>query len=263
MARISVDGALRSTLLVVALYATGCPLRCVAQFGPLSIPSQAPQARSQEELDAYLLLVTGINGPELIRNVDSFAAHFPESELLGLAYQYQMHAYQRLDDFNGTLSAGRKALAATPDNLDTLLTLAPAMMNHVPQGPSRSQFLVEAEGYARRALEGLQKVKPPHSLPLESWERQKRSMQCQAHESLGVIAIDRGQKEEAIREFQTVLQLAGTPDGSQYFRLGLALESAGRVSEAAANFHRAIDLGPSTVERLASRELEKLSKSDP
>jgi len=263
MARIRVDAALPFGLFLFLLCTEGGSTLCVAQFGPLSSSTQAPQARSQEELDAYLAIVTGTNDQERIERADRFAAQFPKSELLGLAYQYLMHSYERLGDFNGTLNAGRKALAATPDNVDTLLTLAPAMVNHVPQGPSRSDFLAEADGYARHALVGLEKVKPPRTVSVEMWESQKRAMQCQAHEVLGVVAIDRGQKADAIEDFQTVVRLAETPDGSQYFRLGLAFASAGRDKEAAENFRRAINLGPETVQRLASREMERLSNAKP
>ena len=250
---------LRVVILLLALWNQSD--FCEAQFGPLPNSVRAPQAKSQEELDAYLLIVAGPAKEQVIKAVDSFAFQFPKSELLGVAYQYQMHAYERLGDFNGTLSAGRRALANTPDNLDTLLSLAPEIANHATERPDRINLLVEADGYAHRALEVLEKVRPPHELSLDTWEKQRRAMQCQAHEVLGIVAVNQGKTETAIDEFGTAVRLAEIPTGSQYFRLAFAFASAGKKAEAAENFQRAVDLGPEPVRRLALQQIERISRS--
>ncbi len=233
-----------------------------AQFGPLSGSTRAPQARSQEELDAYLQILAE-SKEEVIKSVNAFAVQYPKSELLGVAYQYQMHAYEQLGDFDGMLNAGRKALIGAPDNLDTLLTLAPEIANHLSARPDRAQLLTEAEGYARLALDGLEKVRPPHGISVEDWEKQKRAMQCKAHEVLGVVAVSQNKKADAVSEFRTVVQLASPPTGEQYFRLAFALASAGEKTEAAEYFHRAIALGPEPVRKLALQQLAGLSNANP
>jgi len=241
--------------LLVALYVS--PVPSSGQFGPLSDSASAPQARSQEELDGYLQIVAESKDKEVINMVNGFAAQFPKSALLGVAYQYQMHAYQRLGDFDGTLSAGRKSLVDAPNNLDTLLTLAPEIANHFSDRPDRAQLLAEADKYALLALDGLEKVTPPHEISLDDWEKQKRAMECRAHEVLGIVAVSQGSRESAILEFQTVVQLAASPTGAQYFRLAVALASDGKDREAADYFHRAANLGPEPVRQLALRELDK------
>lgn len=243
--------------LLVGLYI--CPVPSFAQFGPLSDSASAPQARSQEELDAYLQIVVESSDKKVSGEVDGFAAQFPKSELLGFAYQYQMHAYERLGDFDGMLSAGRKALVNAPNNLDALLTVAPEIVNHFSDRPDRAQLLAEADKYGFLALDGLKKVTPPHEVSLDDWEKQKRAMECRAHEVLGVVAVSQGKREAAIVEFQTVVQLAAAPTGAQYFRLALALASDGKEREAAEYFHRAADGGPEQVRKLALRELDKQS----
>ncbi len=247
--------------LLVGLYI--CPVLSSGQFGPLSDSATAPQARSQDELDAYLQIVVESRDKEIINEVNGFADQFPKSALLGVAYQYQMHAYQRLGDFDGTLSAGRKSLVDAPNNLDTLLTLAPEIANHYSDRPDRAQLLAEADRYALLALDGLGKVMPPHEVSLDDWETQKHAMECRAHEVLGVVAVSQGKKEPAIFEFQTVIKLAAAPTGAQYFRLALALASDGKEREAAEYFHRAADLGPEPVTKLALRELDKHSDLKP
>ena len=156
-----------------------------AQFGALVSPTQAPQAQSQEELDAYLQIVRTQAADQVKKEVNAFAVAFPKSELLGLAYQNQVHACQQLNDFDGMLTAGKKALQANPDNLNTLLMLAPAMASRAGGRPDRDQLLEHAESYARRALEGIDKTRLPHKVSLEHWTFEKHQMQSQAHEVLG------------------------------------------------------------------------------
>ena len=102
-------------------------------------------------------------------------------------------------------------------------------------------------------------MRPPHEVSVADWEQQKRAMQCEAHEVLGVVAVSENKKEVAIVEFQTVVKLAAPPTGAQYFRLAIALASAGKNTEAAESFHRAIELGPEPVRKLALQELERAS----
>jgi tetratricopeptide (TPR) repeat protein len=230
-----------------------------SQLGPLSEPGLAPQAKSQDEFDSYLEIVTETDPRKVIQRVDAMASHFPDSKLLGIAYQYQMHAYQQIGNADGMLAAGKKALTAIPDNLNTLLTLAPAMANLAVQRPDRAQLLSQAETYARAALDAIEKVHPPHQVPLKDWAQQKRSMQSSAHETLGVIDLDRGNASGAVTEFETAIQLRLVPEGAQFYRLGVAYRAAGRKDDARNAWNHAAQLGPDAIRRLASDQLKGLA----
>jgi len=247
-----------AALLISLCILTGGPPCLQAQFGALVSPTQAPQAQSQEELDAYLQIVSTQSPDQMKKEVDAFAAAFPKSELLGLAYQNQLHACEQLNDFDGMLAAGQKALQANPDNLNTLLTLAPAMASRAGRRPDRDQLLENAEGYARRALDGIEKTRLPHKVSLEHWEIEKHQMQSQAHEVLGIVALQRGQPQAAIPEFQTAVTLSPVPEGIQFLRLGLALAATGQNEAATKNLRQSAQLGPDAVRTLALAQLEKL-----
>ncbi len=231
-----------------------------AQFGALVSPTQAPQAQSQEELDAYLQIVRTQAADQVKKEVNAFAVAFPKSELLGLAYQNQVRACQQLNDFDGMLTAGKKALQANPDNLNTLLMLAPAMASRAGGRPDRDQLLEHAESYARRALEGIDKTRLPHKVSLEHWTFEKHQMQSQAHEVLGIVTLQRGQAQAAISEFQTAVTLSPAPEGIQFLRLGLALAATGQNEAASKNLRQSAQLGPDAVRTLALAQLEKLGK---
>ena len=231
-----------------------------AQLGSLTQPEQAAQAKSQEEFDIYLAIVTQTDPREIIRQVDTLASRFPKSQLLGVAYEYQMHAFQQVGDFDNMFAAGQKALLANPGNLNTLLTLAPAMANiATQQRTDRTQLLAQAEAYAKEALEGIDKVRLPHQTSLERWEQEKSTMQSSAHETLGVIAMDRGNPSSAIHELETAILLEPMPNGAQFFRLGVAYAAAGQREDAEKNLRRASELGPDRVRTLALKQIEALT----
>ena len=230
-----------------------------AQTGPLPRKAQAPQARSQDEMDAYLQVADAADPREAVRLAEVFATRYPASELLGLVYQSQMHAYESLGDFRAMLRTGKEALVAQPDNLNTLLALAPAMANHAEGSSDRAELLDGAADYARRALTGVAKTRPPHEISIERWSVERRDIEKRAHEVLGVVALARRQSVAAIDEFEAVIRLAPSADGAEFFRLGAAYSIAGRREEAEQAFRRAAELGPEDVRTLARKELGKVS----
>ena len=253
--------AARFTLTILALLFAFAPLPpLLAQFGPFSDPAQAPQAKSQEELDAYLEIRSATEAREIVKQVDEFASRFPSSAFLDAAYQDQALAYQRIGDFNASVSAGEKSLQANPDNIKTLLAMAAIIANGPIQHPDRAKLLVEAEDYAHRALQRIDVSKPPRQVPMEQWLLEKQEMQCRAHEALGVVSLDREQIQAAVAEFEAAVALSANPDGARFLRLGVALALAGQVADAEKNLRRAENLGPDAVGKLASEEVDKLHR---
>jgi len=246
-------------IAMLAVIGGAPPVR--AQFGSLVSPGQAAQARSQAELDAYLQIVQSTDAREVIRKVDAFASAYPGSELSGLAYQNQVRAFEQLNDFDGMLIAGEKALRANPDNLNTLLTLAPAMASRADHRPDSAQLLTQAEGDAHRALDGIEKTRLPHKITLEHWNLEKHQMQSQAHAVLGMVALQRGYPQAAIPEFQTAISLSPVPEGVQFLRLGLAFASINKKEDAVKSLRRSAELGPESVRALALVQIEKLRTS--
>jgi tetratricopeptide (TPR) repeat protein len=246
--------------LVFCLALVGMSSRLEAQFGPLASPGQAAQARSQDELDSYLEIVGATDDRMVVQKVKSFVSEFPKSELLGAAYQYQLQAFEQLNDFDGMLAAGEKALAADPNSLNTLLALAPAMANRAAARPDRVQLLSQAESYAHRALDGIDKIKVPRELSIEQWNIRKHEMQSDAHGVLGVVAFQGAQFQLAISELEIAITLAPRPEGVQFLRLGLALAAAGKKGDAEQKLRRAAELGPDPVHSAALNQLKKLNE---
>ncbi len=225
-----------------------------AQLGPLVSPIQAPQAKTQEELDIYLQIVTETDPSKIVREVENLAAKYPKSELLGTAYQYEMFAYQQLNNFEGLLEAGQKALKLQPKNVNTLLTLAAAIPEGAGQGPGANELLVQAENYARQALQELSRMRIPRRISMEQWRVMRDEMDSRAHEALGSNLMRRGRPGDAIAELKAAIQASPKPDGHQFYKLGVACAKDGDMRAARAAWENAAKLGPEEVRELVSKE---------
>lgn len=158
-----------------------------------------------------------------------------------------MLAYQQMDNYEGTVSAGKSALGLDPDNLHVLVTLANVIPNSGGgRRPDRAQ-LDEATNYARQALDRLTVQKIPRNLALEEWQGIRLRIEVSARAALGLISLLRGQALEAIRELEWVTGHDPAGDGVQFLRLGSAYASARNYCAAGRAFARAAILGPEPV----------------
>jgi tetratricopeptide (TPR) repeat protein len=246
-------------LLVILFLACFVPrVYLNAQSDVLVDPTKTAQAKSEDEFDKYLEIVTATDAAQVIDKTNAFVSQYPKSELLGAAYQYQMHAYQLSNDFDGMLTAGRQALLRNSNDVNTLLTLASTMASRATGRPDREELLSQAEADARHALEEIETQRISRKVSLQEWTSQKHQMQADAHGALGTVALQRGNTQTAVREFKTAIEIAPHPQGIQFLRLGLALASTPAKNEARENFRRAAELGPDPIRRSAAEELKKL-----
>lgn len=239
-----------------ALLLAALPL--AGQFGVFRNLGYTPQAQTQEEFDLYLQIVAESDPVRRVAKVEEFAEQYAHSELLGNAYQYQMSAYEQLNNLSGVLAAGQRVLPRMPDNVATLLTMALAIPNASTGREDAAELLAAAEKYARKALDILERKQIPREIPFAEWQLLRAKMEAQAHEALGHVAAKRGDLGTSVAEFQVAVERNPEPDGRQYFRLGIAYAGTGRHDEARGALARAAGLGPDVIRRLALEEMKKL-----
>ena len=216
----------------------------------------APQAKSQQEFDDWLELLGSTDPQSTVRRADEFLAKYPKTEFAGRTYQAQMLAYQQLDNYEGTVAAGKSALQLHPENLHVLATLANVIPLGVPPGRPGDPSLEEAIGYARQLLSRLATQKIPRSLPLNQWKTLKLRLEVSAHAAFGLAMLQQGQAKEAIRELEWVTHHDPAADAVHFLRLGSAYVTTGNYCPAYGAFQRAAALGPK-VARKKAEEAQK------
>jgi len=216
--------------------------------------TSAGQAKSREEFDAYLLVLSKTSPKEVISAARDFEQHWPRSELLGQVLELQLNAYRAVGDSTQAIVAGEKALKAVPDNLVILSNLAYIIAN----GTADPQQLARAEEYARRELERSRTILVPKKISLEEWNEIQSRLGSTAHAALGLVSYKRGDVAGAIREFETAVKLAPAPEPAHYYRLGMLYRASGNRSKAAEMLRRTADSNDPTLRPLAERELKSL-----
>lgn len=233
-----------------------------AQFDELVSSKQVPQAYSQEELDEYIEVLDTATPQGKVQSIQVFLQHYPASNFQAIVYQLLMLAYKEVGDSKGVIDSGEKALKIQPDNLNTLLTLADVLPNGVSGSTlNDSRRLDQAEQYARRIFEGIERIKLPRSMPRQRWQLLSREMEASAHEALGHIASKRGEWPKAVVEFEKSVRQNHNPRGRQFYRLGVAHMFAGNDPAAREALHQAVELGPDEIREMATAVLKRIDAS--
>jgi tetratricopeptide (TPR) repeat protein len=225
-----------------------CGLRLWGQFAAL------PQADSPEEFDAYLAVLEAHTPSAVIAAGDAFSRAWPASGLRGHVYELEFETYRALGDAPNAITAGEKSLAAVPDNLMVLANLSVVLAN----GTSDAKRLARAEEYARKVIALSKTFRLPRSITPQEWAQTDGRLQSQAHAALGLVANQRGEIKEAIREFEAAVALAPAPDATQIYRLGILYRAAGKVAAAREKFQQAAESGEPAIRELARNALRRL-----
>jgi tetratricopeptide (TPR) repeat protein len=223
---------------------------CAGQIAPL------PQAESPEEFDSYLSVLEASTPAARIAAGDTFVHQWPDSPLRGHVYELEFEAFRTTGDAGKAIEMGEKSLAAAPDNLLMLANLSVVLAN----ATSDAQRLDQSTRYARRVIELSKSFRIPKSISSSEWAETDARVNSQAHAALGLVDNQRGDQSGAIREFETAIGLAPSPDATQYYRLGVLYRTAHRIAEAKDKFRRAAELPEPAIQELARRELRQLEK---
>jgi tetratricopeptide (TPR) repeat protein len=194
-----------------------------AQGGTSTVEQKRPpRAKSQDELDAYQKFIRESNTDQQIKMIEDFLLAYPNTELKEYAYQAATQAYQAKNDFNKVLTYGELTISENPNNLVALLIMAAAIPERTTKTDlDKEQKLTDAEQYANRALETLEKMPPPANMTPEQWAPVKRDAESTPHSALGMIALIREDYPKAESEFNAATQLAAKADPVVLYRLGL------------------------------------------
>jgi tetratricopeptide (TPR) repeat protein len=227
----------------------------VLQAGAQAQFSFPGQASSPEEFDSYLLVLAKTSPKDIISATTDFEQRWPHSGLIAHVFELEAEAYASLGDAAKAILSNEKALDAAPDNLVVLANLAYVIANST----SNSQQLARAEEYARRELELSQTIVISKKISPQEWEETRNRIGSTAHASLGLVAYKRGDRAEAIREFEAAVRLEHIPDPAQYYRLGMLYQASGDRSKALEMLRRAAESDDPMIRQLAEAELSRIA----
>ncbi len=212
-------------------------LACALLFLTSVLFAQAPNFKSQEELDAFLMIQQAADVPSQAAAGQAFLAEYSNSEAASLASYMTMLAYQQMDDFENMLLYGDMVLESEPPPgmlAGTLISLAGAIPNRTREFDlDKEEKLTRAEDYAKRAMAlipTLPKLDP--NMTDDDWLATKMEFMSQCHEALGNTEAKRGNHAQAEGSLRKALEMAPQPAAFTYFSLAKVLKEQNKEEEA-------------------------------
>ena len=179
-----------------------------------------------------------------------FAQIFPDSPYANQALGVAATSYQQAQNAPKMLEVANGLLAKDPNNLGMLLLLSDYYCDKTDQ-------LVKAETYAKRAIAALDTAAKPEGVTEEQWAQQKGLQKGLALSSLGQVNIEKKANAQAVENLKAAAPLLKPDDGSyarNQYRLGFALLNLKRTAEAKEAFTQAASVN-SPYKALAQEKL--------
>ena len=199
--------------------------------------AQAPQFKSQEEVDAFMLIQGAATAQERASAGAGFIANFPKSEAVGLASYMVMLSYQEMNDFDNMLLYGEMVLDNNPAagvRTGTLISLANAIPTRTREFDlDKEEKLNKAEDYAKEAMNLIPTIpKMDPNLTDDQWLQTKMDFMSQCHEAIGSVMIKRENYPEAEASMRKALEMSPSPAPYTRWQLATALSKQGKNEEA-------------------------------
>ena len=177
------------------------------------------------------------NNPDgVITAADNALSKFKDTVFKDTILLWEAQAYQQKGDKDKAVIYAERALEANPNNYQAALILADITVQGTREHDlDRDEKLARADKYANQAIASVPGAEKPNpQVSDQQWADYKKDMIAQAHDALGMSALDRKDYDKAISELKMSVEGAAHPEPAFQVRLASAYQSAGKNDEAIA-----------------------------
>jgi tetratricopeptide (TPR) repeat protein len=198
---------------------------------------KGPAPKSQNELKGIQAVFTASqqNNPDgVITAAEELLSKFKDTEFKDTVLMMEAQSYQQKGDKDKAIIYAERALQAKPDNFQAALMLADLTVQGTREHDlDRDEKLAKADKYANQAITSVTAAEKPNpQLSDQQWADFKKDTIAQAHDALGMSALDRKDYDKAISELKMAVDDAAHPEPAYQVRLASAYQSAGKNDEA-------------------------------
>jgi tetratricopeptide (TPR) repeat protein len=200
---------------------------------------KGPAPKSQNEAKAVQAVFTASqqNNPDgVITAAEELLSKFKDTDFKDTVLMIEAQAYQQKGDKDKAIIYAERALAANASDFQAALMLADLTVQGTREHDlDRDEKLAKADKYANQAITSVTAAEKPNpQLSDQQWADFKKDTIAQAHDALGMSAIDRKDYDKAISELKLAAEGAAHPEPAYQVRLASAYQSAGKNDEAIA-----------------------------
>ena len=226
--------------------------------------SHQPQARTQDEFNAYQAAAAESDPARLEAAADAFAQQYPSSELRALLYVRDMSLYQQANNAAKVIEVGRKAIAMDAMNPVPLVNVASALAETTHESDlDHDARLAEASKDAQGAIDNINNLQVPPNAPADRVARVKASILSMAYDTLGVVDMNKKDWAAAEINLQKATDASKTqPEGVIYLRLSVVQDNQKKYPQALDSATKAVQYSPegSPEQNLAKQQVSRVQK---
>jgi tetratricopeptide (TPR) repeat protein len=189
---------------------------------------------SKKEIETFMAIQKATTPDDRIAAADKFVTSFADSDLRSTALNMAADAAQRKGNMPQAVSLAQSALDIDAQDYDAMLLISGELARNTHENDlDKDEKLTRADKLANDAIAAINASSKPFwaSATEEQWGAHKKDAISQAHEDLGLIALDRKKYDAAVTEFKTAVDDAATPDPATMVRLAGAYDQAGKPDE--------------------------------
>lgn len=196
-------------------------------------PGLIPGTKSVAESQAVLALNQAQGNPDAtIKAAEDMLTKFADTSFKEIALYMEAISYQQKNDVDKAMIYAEKVLEVSPKNFQATLMLGEMLATHTRENDlDKEEKLTKADKYLNGTIDNLKTApKPNPQIADAQWEEAKKQLTAEAHNDLGLVALDRKKYDVAITEFKTAID--ADPQPAYSVRLASAYQSAGKNQEA-------------------------------
>ena len=228
-------------VLVMAVGASGLMAKKDKKNKDQEQPAQAqsqpagPHPKSKAELEAVQALISAQGNPDAtIAAAENLVTKFADTDYKDTALFMEAQAYRQKGDRDKAVIYGERTLATNPKNYQASLMLAELTVQGTRETDlDKADKLAKADKYANDSITAINEAtKPNPQITDEQWGDLKKDMIAQAHDALGMSALNRKDYNAAIDQFKQAIDGAAHVEPAYEVRLASAYYQAGKNDEA-------------------------------
>src|ERR1700683_1767529 len=231
-------------------------------------PAEAPKVDPEEEkaYKAFSDANTPAQADARIKLGEDFVAKYPKSKYAEVVYARLMQDYFNKQQFDKMYDAAAKTLAINPDNVSVLVLEGWVIPhNYDPNDMNSERLLNRAEADEKHAIELIPNLPKPAGMTDDQFSKAKDAALSQAHSGLGLVDFRKQDFANSVSELQQGEKLATTPDPTDFYVMGIELQTLNRFSDAADAFQKCAQIPGGRADRCKQKadETKKLAAAKP
>jgi tetratricopeptide (TPR) repeat protein len=244
------------------LVAAGIFALALSLWGQKGQPA-GPKPKSKKEIAALNAINSAATVDDKLKAIDNVLTTFKDTEFKPMLLEMALQLEAQKGDYAEVVDYGQQILDKDPKNAVALVTLAGETARRTREFDlDKDQKLAKADKWAKDGIEAAKTAPKPVGANVtdEQWETQKKDLQSQGWEALGMAATVNKKYDEAITDYKQSLDLS--PTGGTWLRLGQAYEDASKWDEANDAFDKAAAMPNATaqIKTIAANKKAEVAK---